>query len=75
VATTPTLEERNQKLDALEKAVTDYAKAQREYLNGQVARNKQILKGRTGSERLANASVEASTALTVASINDFLTGG
>lgn len=75
MATTPTIEERNAQLDQLEQTVTEYAQAQRDYLNGQVARNKQILRGRTGSERLTGAAVEASTALTVATINDFLTGG
>lgn len=75
MADQPTLEERNARLDALQDAVTQYAKTQRAALTDQVARNKQILKGRTGSERLASAAVEASSALTVATINDFLTGG
>lgn len=69
-----TLEERNTRLEALQTAVQQYAAKQRAYLKRQVEINKNILSGRTGSERLANASVEEASALTVDEINQFLTG-
>lgn len=68
-------EERNARLDALGTAISAWATARRNYLNQQVTFSKRVLKGRTGSERLNQASVESATALTVAQINDYLTGG
>lgn len=65
---------RNARLDALVTATNDWAQKQTDLLNAQVALNKRILKGRTGSERLAQTSVEASSSLTVDEINQFLTG-
>ncbi len=69
-----TVAERNARLDALEQAVRNYAAAQRKNLQKRVATSKKILRGRTGSERLAQASVEASSDLVVDEIEDFLTG-
>lgn len=69
-----TLEQRNKQLDALQDAAKKYAQEQIDALNKQVARNKQILRGRTGSDRLANSSVESASGLVVDTINDFLTG-
>lgn len=69
-----TQEERNARLDALGAAVTAWAKARRKQLNQQVSFSKRLLKGRTGSERLAQASIESASQLTVDQINDFLTG-
>jgi hypothetical protein len=67
-------EDRNARLDALGTAITAWAKARRGALEKQVAFSKRLLKGRTGSERLNQASIESATALTVNQINDFLTG-
>lgn len=69
-----TVAERNARLDTLQTAVQQYAKAQRATLNKQVARCKTILRGRTGSERLAQAAVQQGTTLVVQQINEFLTG-
>lgn len=69
-----TIAERNARLDALEQAVKQYAAQQRKLLNRRVDVSKRILQGRTGSERLAQASVQESTALVTAEIDDFLTG-
>ena len=69
-----TLDQRNSQLDALQDAVKQYAQAQRDELNRRVAVNKQILLGRTGSDRLANSSVESTSSLVVETINSFLTG-
>jgi hypothetical protein len=66
--------ERNARLDELQQAVTDYATSARRNLTNRVAINKRILQGRTGSERLAQSSVEASSDIVVDEINDFLTG-
>ena len=69
------IEDRNARLDALGTAVQTWAVARRDYLNKQVAFSKRLLKGRTGSERLNQASVESATSLVVDQINQFLTGG
>lgn len=66
--------ERNERLDALSEATAQWAVQQKQRLNNQVALGKRILKGRTGSERLAQASVDAVSDLAVDQINDFLTG-
>jgi len=63
---------RNKRLDALGTAVTFWADNKRNDINSRVASSKKILKGRTGSERLAQASVQAASALVADSINDFL---
>jgi hypothetical protein len=68
------IEERNARLDALGTAISQWATTRRTYLEKQVAFSKRVLKGRTGSERLNQASIESATALTVSQINDYLTG-
>lgn len=68
----PSAEERNKRLDALEAATKAWAEVRRGQLKNQVASNKRILQGRTGSERLARASVQAASDLVVAEIDDFL---
>lgn len=69
-----TTEERNARLDELGEAIQAWAKKRRKQLNQQVSFSKRLLKGRTGSERLAQASVESASSLTVDQINQFLTG-
>lgn len=69
-----TIAGRNARLDALEKATVDYAAQQTKLLQKRVDVSKRILKGRTGSERLAQAAVQQAGALVVNTINDFLTG-
>ncbi len=66
--------DRNKRLDALSSSVKVYAQKRREQLQQRVATAKKILKGRTGSERLAQASVQASNDLVVAEVNNFLLG-
>jgi hypothetical protein len=63
---------RDARLDALQTAVTFWAQKKRDDINKRVESSKKILKGRTGSERLAQSSVQAATDLVVNSINDFL---
>lgn len=69
-----TKEERNARLDELQSAVEAWAKAETKRLTDQVALSERMLKGRTGSERLVGASVQAVSNLTVDEINNFLTG-
>ncbi len=66
------VDERNARLDDLEKATTAWATKRRDELTSRVAENKKILKGRTGSERLAQASVSAAHDLVVDEIDAFL---
>lgn len=66
------VDDRNARLDALSSAVATWADKRTTELNAVVAQNKQILKGRTGSERLAQASVTAAQDLVVNEINAFL---
>lgn len=63
---------RDGRLDQLSQSAQDWADKQTKYLQNQVVLCKAILKGRTGQERLAQASVQAASALVVTSINDFL---
>lgn len=69
-----TQDERNKRLDSLATSIKEWAKNQRTYLQRQSALAKRILKGRTGSERLAQSSVSAVSTIAVDEINDFLTG-
>lgn len=68
------IEDRNARLDALGSAVKAWATSRRDYLNNQVAFSKRLLKGRTGSERLNQATVESASELAISQINDYLTG-
>lgn len=64
--------DRLQRLLELEAAAKAWAKSKKADLDAQVARNKQILKGRTGSERLAQAALQETTAAVTQEIEDFL---
>lgn len=66
------VDERNARLDALSKATSAWASKRRDELKARVDANKKILKGRTGSERLAQASVAAAEDLVVDEIDAFL---
>lgn len=64
--------ERNARLDALESATKAWAEQRTAELKHRVASSKKILQGRTGSERLAQAGVQAASDLVVQEIDDFL---
>lgn len=68
----PSIEERNARLDALVEATTVWANKRRAELKERAATSKAILKGRTGAERLAQASVNAAQDLVVSEIDAFL---
>jgi hypothetical protein len=67
-------EARDQRLDDLATATTEWATKKRKRLQDQAAFAKALLKGRTGAERLNNSVVTSATDLLVDEINDFLTG-
>jgi len=64
--------DRNARLDALVQAAQDWAKTRTDELNNRVSSAKAILQGRTGSERLAQTGVSATSDLVVDEINQFL---
>ncbi len=64
--------ERDARLDALLSATKSWANKRRTELQNRVTVGKQILKGRTGSERLATSTVNAANVLVVDEIEDFL---
>jgi hypothetical protein len=70
----PSKESRDARLDELATAAKAWAAKETERLKTQVALSKRILKGRTGSERLAQVSVTSVSSLAVDEINKFLTG-
>ena len=70
----PSEADRNARLDQLSAAVNAWADHRTKYLNKQVAFSKRILKGRTGAERLNNATSVAASTLTIDAIEQFLTG-
>ena len=67
-------QKRNDRLDDLKTATEAWATKETKRLNDQVTFGKRVLKGRTGSERLVQASVTSAKELVVDQLNDFLTG-
>ena len=63
---------KNERLDALLDATKKWAAAERARLEEQVVLNKKLLKGRTGMERLAQEGVQATAAVVVDEISQFL---
>lgn len=68
------LEERNARLDKLQSAVDAWAEKETKRLTAEAALLKKVLKGRTGSERLNDSTVQSASTLLVEELNDFLTG-
>lgn len=66
------LTDRNARLDALLKATSEWTDKRAKEYTDKVATVKKILKGRTGSERLATVTSTAASALVVSQIDDFL---
>jgi hypothetical protein len=64
--------ERNARLDALVAATNSWAQKRQDEITQRVATSKKILRGRTGSERLAQSSVQASADVVATEIDDFL---
>ena len=66
--------ERNARLDHLIREADAWAEKRLKYLEDQATRGKSILRGRTGAERLNNASVSSATLLLTDEIDKFLSG-
>jgi hypothetical protein len=64
--------DRLKRLDALSTATTEWVDRRTKELKENVASAKLILKGRTGSERLASQTTQAASDLVVNAISDFL---
>lgn len=71
---TPSKEKRDQRLENLVQATEMWAKKEKKYFEDQSELLKELMRGRTGSERLAHVSVETASDFTVDAINQFLTG-
>lgn len=65
---------RNERLTSLATSTTAWAKQERDSYKATVARNKAVLKGRTGSERLVSALTEATATAAQDEIDAFLSG-
>jgi hypothetical protein len=67
-------EERDARLDGLISAVRTWHEKRQKELDAQVVFSKGLLRGRTGSERLNNASVSSASLLLTDEIDAFLKG-
>jgi len=65
------MDAREQRLQVLADATKLWAEKRTKELNDNVATAKKILKGRTGSERLASATAKAATDLVLDEIDSF----
>lgn len=68
-------ERRDQLLDDLQAAVDEWGDAEEKRINDEVKFMRSVLKGRTGSERLAAANSAETQAVLAHDVEDFLTGG
>lgn len=73
MADSPSKAARDARLAALLTATNQWADRRTKELKNRVAVVKKILKGRTGSERLATSTSSAASDLVVRQIDDFLT--
>jgi len=67
-------EARDKRLDALEKAVDDWGKKEKERLEGDVKFLKSIINGRPGAGKLADQGISDSADILVQKIGQFLEG-
>lgn len=72
MSSSPSADARNARLDALVATTTQWADKRTKELQNKVSTIKKILKGRTGSERLASATAQAASDSVVREIDDFL---
>jgi hypothetical protein len=73
-ATTKIQQDRDKRLDELQKATTEWADQETKRLENEALFLKSILKGRTGAGRLTNQNVADASKLVVDEISQFLTG-
>jgi hypothetical protein len=67
-------ERRNRILDDLQTALDEWAEKEEEKIQDEIDFMKSVLRGRTGSERLARSNTQEATILVIDSIQSFLTG-
>ena len=67
-------ERRNELLDELKEAVDDWAENEEQKVTDEVDFMKSVLRGRTGSERLARSNTQEARLLVIDDIQSFLTG-
>lgn len=67
-------ERRNRILDELKSATDDWAEAEEKRIQDEVTFLKSVLRGRTGSERLARSNTAQARILVIDDINSFLSG-
>jgi hypothetical protein len=68
------LEARNQILDQLKQALDDWHTHEIQRIDDEVTFMKSVLRGRTGSERLARSNTAEAQILVINDINSFLAG-
>ncbi len=68
------IEARNELLDDLKEAVDEWYDAEKKRIEDEVTFVKSVLRGRTGSERLARANTREAQILVIDDINTFLAG-
>lgn len=75
MSTTPAdTQKRNKLLDDLKSAVDDWAQSEEDKINKEAGFVKSVLRGRTGSERLARSNTAQAQVLVINDISSFLTG-
>jgi len=67
-----TTAERNARLNDLQEAAQNWATERKKQLTNAVSLSKAILRGRTGSDRLASSTVDATSTKVIEAIGDFL---
>lgn len=68
------LERRNALLDELKEALDEWAEAEEEKIDKEGDFMRSVLRGRTGSERLARSNTEEARILAINDISSFLSG-
>lgn len=70
----PATQRRNALLDELQQATDDWADHEEQKTQDTITFLKSVLRGRTGSERLARSNTTEARVLVIDDINSFLTG-
>jgi len=70
----PATQRRNQLLDELQQATDDWADRETQKVQDEITYLKSVLRGRTGSERLARSNTAQARILVIDDITSFLTG-
>lgn len=68
------IDARNQLLDELKRAFDEWYRNETSRIDNEVSFVKSVLRGRTGSERLARSNTSEARILVIDDINSFLTG-